>query len=124
MECSQSPDMPTSKYWKPGVKQLIHPSTTRTVINGTSRFLSHESVRAGGGSVSGFTAGQSAVFVPPSKISTAGSRFSLRRTKRTGKSNRFVHSWMAITGGKFGLVSQQTHEFVVRGSTFPGHGFV
>src|SRR6266496_2932543 len=110
MECSQLPDMRVSRYWKPGLKQLIHPSTTRTAINGTSPFLSHESRRAGRSSVSGFTAGQSAVFVHLSKISTAGYRFSLRRIKRTGKSNRFVHSWMAITGGKFGLVSQQTHE--------------
>ena len=124
MECSPSPDMPASKYWKPGVKQLIHPGTTRTAINGTSPFLSRESLSAGGSSVSRFTAGQSAVFVHLSKISTAGYRFSLGPTKRTGKSNRFVHSWMAITGGKFGLVSQQTHEFVVCGSTFPGHGFV
>src|SRR5437867_2155317 len=124
MECSPSRDMPASKYWKPGVKQVIHPSTTRTVINGTSRFLSHGSLRAGGSSVSGFTAGQSAVFVHLSKISTAGYRFSLQPIKRTGKSNRFVHSSIVITGGRFGLVSQQTLEFVVCGSTFPGHGFV
>src|SRR5947208_11132381 len=124
MACSLSPNMLASKYWKLGPKQVIHLSTTRTAINGTSRFLSYENVRAGRNSESGFIAGQSAVFVHLSRISTAGYRFSLRPTKRTGKSNRFVHFWMAITGGKFGLVSQQTHEFVVCGSTFPGHGFV
>src|SRR5436190_7359379 len=123
MACSLSPDMLASKYWKLGPKQVIHLSTTRTAINGTSRFLSYENVRAGRNSESGFIAGQSAVFVHLSRISTAGYRFSLRSIKRTGKSNRFVHFSIAIAGGRFGLVSQQTRACVMFESIFPGRSF-
>src|SRR6516225_2194157 len=109
MECSPSPDMPVSKYWKPGPKQMIHLSTTRTVTNGTNRFWSHERLSADGGSVSRFTAGQSAVFVPLSKTLTAGFRSFFQLIKTIAKSNRFVHSWMLTPGGRFGLVFQSMH---------------